>query len=416
MDPLRKKSNHLPRKTGPKFTISIDDENSHQVAVPKVGVDNSVSPGKDWDLYKENIQPLHQGRKVGALFSSLPLLEHKEKRLLLLEERRDLFSKSVEEQKDDLNCQLDVWCEHIDWLEQNVPDGGKVSEVTTVIERCIEVYYNRKEFKQDKRLFDVFMKFKRFCDEPVEVFGFMYANSICTLLANFYLNWSWQYEMKRNMQRAEQIIKLGLKNLASPRGVLEEALNQLKCRIARMIRAGELEDQPERITGQLNGREAQSQLEGDGIRAALQTLKFRVTKKTGVSRVPINRTGATVERINVGGLRGQTKIVNGVQIAKSATSSTAKRSNVPIEVFKDSSLHPRQVLLESEHEIAANDEEVHERRILANSESNENHENALEPMIPKIPTTQKIQTVGRIGVENRVVSSIKLGRQHHSQN
>lgn len=409
MNNTTKKSSQSSRKPIPKFIISIDDDSNRQIVTPQPCAHSNHSPGKDWDLYKENIQPLHQGRKIEALLSSLPLIEHKEKRLVLLEARREKFRALLEEQKDDFEKQLDVWCEHIDWLEQNVPDGGKVSELTTVIEGCIEIYYNKKEFKQDKRLFDVFMKFKRFCDEPVEVFGFMYANSICTLVARFYLNWSWQYEIKRNMQRAEQLIKLGLKNLASPRDVLEEALTQLKCRITRMVRAGELEDQPEGASGLMNAREVQSQLEGGGIRAALQTLKFRVTKKTGVSRVPINRTGASVEKSNIGGLKGQTKIVNGVQVAKTRVGSAPTRSNIPIEIFKDQSQHCQEALheLREEEDVIQHRQQTTDERGLA-SAGDEND----EPMVPKIPTTQKIQTLGKIGIENRVVSNIKLGRHH----
>lgn len=288
---------------------------------------------------------------------------------------------------------MDLWHEYIDWLEQNVPDGGKVNGITNALEQCIELYYDKKEFKQDERLFNIFMKFKRFCDEPMEIFGFMYANSICTLLARFYLNWSWQYEIRKNMKRAEDLIKLGLKNLATPRNALEEAQSQLKCRIERMIKSGELDDCPD-PGGPLNTREAQAELASSGIRAALQTLKFQVSKKKGTQSVPINRVGsaAVISGTNVGGLKSQTSVVNGVRVPKKvkSTSSLSARPkpNKPVQVFTDeNNPQPQQ-----DNENGGPSQQPR----MANSD--------VENM-PKIPTLQRIRTVGMIGAENRVTSS-----------
>ena len=322
-----------------------------------------------WEEQKENIQPIPQGRKIEALMSALTLVDSNKNKQRVLDSRREQFDRDIEENKDDFDRQLDLWYQYIDWLEQNVPEGGKISGLTNAIEQCIEVYYNRKEFKQDERLFEIFMKFKRFCDEPIEIFGFMYANSICNLLAQFYLNWSWQYEIRKNMKRAEDLLKLGTKNLASPQDVLVEAQTQLKFRLDRMIRSGELEDCPE--TGPLNTREAQSELASGGIRAALQTIKFSVTKKKGL-KVPVNRTGIAIDSTNVGGLKNQTKVVNGIRVPKKAPLKS-KVSNKPISIL---------------------------------SEGDENcpaplDENVL-PVMKKIPTSQRIQHVGRTGSENMI--------------
>ena len=324
-----------------------------------------------WEEQKENIQPIPQGRKIEQLMQALSLVTDNKSKQNMLTEKRKQFDKDLEEAKDDLSKQLDMWYSYIDWLEQNVPEGGKVNGLTNAIEQCIENYYNRNEYKQDERLFDIFMKFKRFCDEPAEIFGFMYANSIGTLLARFYLNWSWQYEMKKNMKRAEDLLKLGIKNLATPREVLEEAISQLKFRIDRMIRAGELDDCPEFTSG--NNREIQAELASGGIRAALQTLKFRVTKKQGL-RVPVNRTGIAIDCTNVGGLKSQTKIENGVRVAKKGPIKPKLGSNKAVKILPES------------------DE---------NAPNQTTDENAPMPSImKKIPTSQRIQMVGRTGAEN----------------
>uniref|UniRef100_A0A6G1S8Z3 Mitotic checkpoint serine/threonine-protein kinase BUB1 beta n=1 Tax=Aceria tosichella TaxID=561515 RepID=A0A6G1S8Z3_9ACAR len=331
-----------------------------------------------WEQQKENIQPIPQGRKIEALMQALSLVTDQKSKKSMLEARKKQFDEELEECKDDLNKQLDLWHQYIDWLEQHVPEGGKVNGLTNAIEQCIEIFYNKNEFKQDERLFDIFMKFKRFCDEPAEIFGFMYANSIGTLLARFYLNWSWQYEIRKNMKRAGELLKLGLKNLATPRDVLEEAQIQLNFRLERMIRTGELDDCPEVASS--NNREAQDELANSGIRSALQTLKFRVTKKQGL-RVPINRTGTAIDNANVGGLKSQTKIVNGVRVAKKAAVKPKSASNRPVSILKETDENQAPLL----------------------------DENGLpKAMVNKIPTAQRIRLVGRTGAENIVAPSKTL--------
>lgn len=321
-----------------------------------------------WETQKENIQPIRQGRKIEALFSSLSLVTDNKAKHELLKNRKEQFDNDLKENEDNLDKQLDLWHEYIDWLEQNVPESGKNTGLSNAIEQCIEIYYNKNEFKQDERLFNIFMKFKQFCDEPVEVFGFMYTNSIATLLANFYLNWSWQYEIRKNMKRAEDLLKLGLKNLATPRDVLVEAQTQIQFRLDRMIRAGLLDDLPQQAPS--NNREIQAELASEGIRAALQTLKCRVTKKQGL-KAPVNRTGISVDNANVGGLKSQTKIVNGVKVAKKLPKP---KSNHPIEVLPECD--------ENENPPAGGDE------------------NAGPSIMNKIPTSQRIGMVGRSGREN----------------
>lgn len=340
--------------------IVLESDKNAPVAGPSIA---------SWEQQKENIQPIKQGRKLESLMEALNLVTDNEGKKATIQAHNEQFNKEMEQLKDDYDKQLDLWVKHIDWLEQHVPDGGKVNGITNAIESCIETYYNMNQFKQDERLFEIFMKFKLFCDEPIEVFGFMYANSICTLLARFYLNWSWQYEIRKNVKRAQDLLKLGLKNLASPKDVLEEATSQLKFRIDRMIRNGQLDECHE--TAKLHTNETIAKLQSSGIRAALQTLKFHAIDTKGLC-APIMRVGTgSVETVNVGGLKNQTKIVNGIRVAKK---KEVRASNKPVEILAEVS------------------EPVPEHA---------NDENAgLSIFKDKIPTSQTIQQVGRRGLEN----------------
>lgn len=282
-----------------KFTIAVDLPGEEPQISSKAKAENEIVKIDEtqWDNYKENIQPLKQGRRIEDLMRSLSLFDKVKLKQKLLEDRKVLLNKQLEETKDDLNKHFNVWYEYIDWLEQNFPDLGKTSNITQAIESCIEIYYDKKQFKQDKRLFNIFMKFKRFCDEPTEIFGFMYANSISILLSEFYVNWSWQYEVRNNFKRAEDILKLGVKNLATPRDMVENELKHLKLRIEKLLQSGEIIEHPA-----ADARKSQRDLAKGGIRAALQTLKFSKTKDCAI--VPINRVGA-VDSNNIGGLKKQ---------------------------------------------------------------------------------------------------------------
>lgn len=383
-----------------------------------------------WEVCKENIQPIPQGRNMEALMESLSLVNCTSTRQSMVKVRKEKFEEDLKEYPEDLSKQLDLWCSYINWLEQHVPDGGKVNGITEALEKCIESYYDKKEFKQDERLFSIFMKFKRFCDEPIEVFSFMYSNSLCTLIAKFYIEWSWQYESRKNLSRAEDLIRLGLKNLASPREILEQTEQQLKYRIQKMIQAGELiESSQDSATNYFRKPETQDELGNGGIRAALQTLKFRITKEKSI-KVPINRVGPrAVERRNVGGLKSQTKIVNGVRVPKKKPNSslaTAPKATLsttmmrapatttttamgilsakqgatlkpatsikPIEIFRDKE---RDTDTENINDVGGGDENY------SATEKSDNI-NILADIMPKIPTSQRIHLVGRSGIENDI--------------
>lgn len=269
---------------------------------------------------------------------------------------------------------LTLWYDYIDWLEQNCPEGGDNSIIAEAVETCIEQFHDVQEFKQDERLFNIFMKFKRFCGEPLEIFSFMYANSISTLIASFYLRWSWQYDIRLNIKKANEIIETGIKNRASPIDSLEQARDQLQYRLFKAVMSGE-SDQFEQNTTDDTGPNANAIMEQAGIRKALQSLKM--TKlKNDQAKVSINRTGPAVDQVNVGGLKSQTKIVNGIKVAvKSKPKLTSRKPGenaAPLDVFAD---------------------------------ENEDTVGPLKTILPRpIPTSQRVSSVGKVGRENEIVS------------
>ena len=43
------------------------------------------------------------------------------------------------------------------------------------------------------------------CSKPLEIYNFMYKNSLCTTLADLYVHWAWELEQAGNYKRAEQV-------------------------------------------------------------------------------------------------------------------------------------------------------------------------------------------------------------------
>lgn len=308
-----------------------------------------------WETCKENIEPISQGRKIETLVASLTIDPATNERNALIAERKAKFHDEIKSlEGGDLSKELDLWCEFIDWLEQNLTDGGRLNEISSVIEKCIERFYDKKEFKQDKRIFNIFMKFRRFCDEPGEIFHFMYANALCTLHADLYLKWSWQCEVSRNFKRAEDLLKLGIKNLASPREILEEAHEELKRRINVMISNGESLDPvvPPNSNSNSNVQARRS------AQRTLQALKFTVSKSSGETKVPVNRIKGSLG--STGGLKSQ------APSTRPNNQINGSRPQVPTRIFSEVDSRSAQ----------------------------------FEEMGRKIPTTQKIGCLGRVGREN----------------
>ena len=53
---------------------------------------------------------------------------------------------------------LEVWHGYIQWTEQNFPKGGKDSNMSTLLGRCVQLFTNEERYKNDPRYLDAWMK------------------------------------------------------------------------------------------------------------------------------------------------------------------------------------------------------------------------------------------------------------------
>lgn len=100
------------------------------------GVPSEVTSleGDEWELSKENVQPLRQGRIMSTLQGALAQQESTCN--TTLQQQKRAFESEIRFYAG--NDPLDVWDRYINWTEQNYPQGGKESNMSTLLERAIE--------------------------------------------------------------------------------------------------------------------------------------------------------------------------------------------------------------------------------------------------------------------------------------
>lgn len=244
----------------------------------------------EWELCKENIQPLRRGRDISALQEALT--HHQDGFNSAIIHQRQSFETEI--RMYDGDDPLDVWDRYINWTEQTFPQGGKESNMTTLLERAVTRFTEEKKYHNDPRYVDLWIKFAKNCSEPLDIYQYMQAQGIGYLQASFYIAWSEEYENQGNCRKADLVYQEGFKKFAEPQDKLMQFHKALQARVSRQVLMNVKEDdsdeepkQPERIS--------------------LASLKHRGKKK---AIVPVNRTGTAIKGVS-GGLQLQGEPVLG---------------------------------------------------------------------------------------------------------
>ncbi|KAM8833533.1 mitotic checkpoint serine/threonine-protein kinase BUB1 beta [Synchiropus picturatus] len=230
----------------------------------------------EWELCKENIQPLRQGRSMAAI--QLALAQQQEGVSTAVDQQRKAFEAELRMYEGD--DPLDVWYRYIKWTEQAFPWGGKESSLSTLLEQAVTKFTEEKKYYNDPRYVDLWIKFANISTDQLSMFRYMQAQGIGVLCSSFYIAWSEIYEIQGMRREADQIYQEGIKNFAQPRDKLQQFHMALQSRIVRQVTmeldnvaADSDEEEPERL--------AFNELRGRG---------------KGKAVAPINRTGAVVKQ------------------------------------------------------------------------------------------------------------------------
>ncbi|XP_070777122.1 mitotic checkpoint serine/threonine-protein kinase BUB1 beta [Enoplosus armatus] len=244
----------------------------------------------EWELSKENIQPLRRGRDISALHQALS--QQQDGLSSAINQQRQAFESEL--RMYDGDDPLDVWDRYIKWTEQTFPQGGKESNLSTLLERVVTKFTEEKKYHNDPRYVDLWIKFAENCPEPLDIYRYMQAQGIGMTQASFYIAWSEEYENQGNCRKADLVYQEGFKKCAEPHEKLLQFHKALQARVSRQVMMNVEEDdsddepkQPERVS--------------------LADLKHRGKKK---AIAPINRTGPAIKSIS-GGLQSHATPVLG---------------------------------------------------------------------------------------------------------
>nr|XP_056707054.1 mitotic checkpoint serine/threonine-protein kinase BUB1 beta [Euleptes europaea] len=188
-----------------------------------------ASDGNEWELSKENVQPLRQGRVMATLQEALA--------------QQDVSSHAaIQQQKREFESEirfycggdpLDVWDRYIKWTEQTFPQGGKESNLSAVLERAVKALSEQQSYYQDPRYLSLWLKFGNCCSEPLDLYSYLHSQGIGTSLAQLYITWAEELEARGNYKKADLIFQDGLLCKAEPLDKLQSHHRQFQARASR---------------------------------------------------------------------------------------------------------------------------------------------------------------------------------------
>ncbi|XP_076983550.1 mitotic checkpoint serine/threonine-protein kinase BUB1 beta [Tamandua tetradactyla] len=232
--------------------------------------------GDEWELSKENVQPLRQGRIMSTLQGALAQQESACN--TTLQHQKRTFESEIRFYTGD--DPLDVWDRYINWTEQNYPQGGKESNMSTLLERAVEALQGEKRYYSDPRFLSLWLKLGHLCNEPLDMYSYLHNQGIGISLAQFYISWAEEYETRENFKKADMIFQEGIQRKAEPLERLQLQHRQFQARVSRQTLLT-LEKEEEEV------------FESSGPqRSTLADLKSK-GKKT--ARAPISRIGGALK-------------------------------------------------------------------------------------------------------------------------
>ncbi|XP_060117325.1 mitotic checkpoint serine/threonine-protein kinase BUB1 beta [Heteronotia binoei] len=235
-----------------------------------------ASDGNEWELSKENVQPLRQGRVMATLEEALAQ-QDVSSHAAIQQQKREFESEIRFYCGDD---PLDVWDRYIKWTEQTFPQGGKESNLSAVLERAVKALSEQQKYYQDPRFLNLWLKFGNCCSEPLDLYSYLHSQGIGTSLAQLYITWAEVLEERGSYKKADLIFQDGLLCKAEPLDKLQSHHRQFQARVSRQA----LQDLEEDCEEESGFSEPQ--------RTTLAELKGR-GKKT--MRAPISRVGNAVK-------------------------------------------------------------------------------------------------------------------------
>jgi checkpoint serine/threonine-protein kinase len=130
----------------------------------------------DIEPYKENIQPLTQGRSAASLAQSL-------KDPASLEVERQRYELAIEHVQDLDDDPLDAYWQYVRWLQTQSTLSTTLSKI---LETCVRRFKNDARYRNDPRYLKLWLLVAQQSKQPSDVFKYLSVNRIGIELALFY--------------------------------------------------------------------------------------------------------------------------------------------------------------------------------------------------------------------------------------
>lgn len=188
------------------------------------------SSSVDWELCKENVQPLRRGRNVASL-NTIFTISKDELSAQYTEEMRSFEEELLAYTGKD---PLEMWIVYITWIEENRPQGGG-SLLVSVLQKCIEKFCEDPRYVNDQRYFDIWKKYVSCCGKALEVYNYLHCNMIFQKLSTFYINWALELESCGNFKGANVVYDKGIRADAEPKDDLISYQQDFFARMAQDV-------------------------------------------------------------------------------------------------------------------------------------------------------------------------------------
>ncbi|XP_068109536.1 mitotic checkpoint serine/threonine-protein kinase BUB1 beta isoform X2 [Hyperolius riggenbachi] len=229
--------------------------------------------GDEWELCKENVQPVRQGRAMSTLQEVLSQQESSHHHAI--QQQRQAFELELRFYNGD--DPLDVWDRYIKWAVQAFPQGGKESNLSPLLERAVRIFHEDKRYYDDPRYLSICLKFGTFCTEPVDLYSYLHGQGIGIQHAQLYITWAEEYEARGNYKKADSIFQQGIQCNSEPREKLEASHKQFQARVSRQV-----------LQSLSDEGDAESPEPSEHQRNSLADLKAR---GKNIARAPVSRVG-----------------------------------------------------------------------------------------------------------------------------
>lgn len=166
----------------------------------------------EWELSKENVAPLRQGRDVQVLNKALktPKAQLEAQRIVREGQVRDAVSGHGSQSGDPLQA----WSMYIKWLVENYPAGCDV--LVRAIEEVCRTYARSERYRDDIRLLRLWIRYVDLRQDKIDAFNYMHRRRIGESWSLFYEAWAITLELARRYDDAQKVYRDGRERNAKP--------------------------------------------------------------------------------------------------------------------------------------------------------------------------------------------------------